>query len=249
LDERLALRLFQTTDVVGRQLHLEERLVVGESRQASKLVTIAGVVTHGRVETIEDSEAYVVYLPLGQHPEPSLAILARANKDPIVLTTELLATVLSADPTLTVGAAGTVAAIALPHGRMLQVAASLTAALGVFGILLSLAALYGVLSQVIAARRRELGIRLALGATMKHVSLLVVSDGFRAVLIGVGLGLVFSFAVSVAVRPLFLEQFPSVGAPFWASVAACPVIGGVAACLLAARHVGRITTADLLKSE
>ena len=63
-------------------------------------------------------------------------------------------------------------------------------ALGAFALLLSMTGLYGVLSHVVARRTREIGIRLALGATSDRLLRMVLTDGARPVVSGLAIGLI-----------------------------------------------------------
>jgi putative ABC transport system permease protein len=123
--------------------------------------------------------------------------------------------------------------------------------LGIFaGLAIVLAAIgsYGVLSYMVSERRREIGIRMALGADRASVLRMVMSQGLRLTLVGVVIGLAAAFAMSRVVASLLFGVRPSDPATIGAVVA---IIGGVAlvACYIPARTATRVDPMIVLREE
>jgi predicted permease len=129
-----------------------------------------------------------------------------------------------------------------------QMMAELVTALGLIGLALTVVGLYGFLAFRVTQRRREIGIRMALGATREATAWLVVRDTARLTAIGLGLGILLSIlAARVETAALFgvrpLDAFSFAGALAILSMAI------VAAALLPARRAASIDPIQALRTE
>ncbi|MFN7923640.1 MAG: ABC transporter permease [Bryobacteraceae bacterium] len=122
---------------------------------------------------------------------------------------------------------------------------------GVFAVLgLALAAVgvYGVISHSVSQRTHEVGVRMALGATVADILRMVVSSGLRLVLIGAGLGIVGSIAAARVLKQLTWKA--SATDPVWLAGVATVMLGvGLAACYWPARRAARVDPAGALRAE
>jgi len=115
-------------------------------------------------------------------------------------------------------------------------------------IAMVIAGLYGVLSQLVSYRRREIGVRMALGATRQSVATLVLRQGILVIGVGLGAGLILAFAVGRLITG-FLYQVKPVDAWTYAAVAlALPAIG-LTAAFLPARRAASIQPMQALREE
>jgi ABC-type antimicrobial peptide transport system permease subunit len=129
-----------------------------------------------------------------------------------------------------------------------QMMAELVSALGLIGLALTVVGLYGFLAFRVSQRRREIGIRMALGATREATAWLVLRDTARMAAIGLGVGLVLSLAaarleaaVLFGVRPLDAASLTG---------ALCIVVIAVAAAAwLPARRAASIEPMQALRTE
>jgi hypothetical protein len=127
-------------------------------------------------------------------------------------------------------------------------ALTVMAALAVLAIALASVGLYGVLSYGVSQRRRELGVRAALGAARRDLLLLVVGDGLRVTAIGLGLGIVAAAALTRFMRSALFGVEPLDLASFLAA----PVVLGVVAtiaCFLPARRAASTDPAEALRTD
>ena len=120
----------------------------------------------------------------------------------------------------------------------------------VFGALaLALAGIgsYGVLSYLVGLRRREIGIRLAVGATRADVFRLIAGSGARVIGAGVVIGLVLSLGVGIGLESLLIGIEP-IDPPTYAGVIGVLAIVAAAACLIPARRAAALDPAITLRA-
>jgi putative ABC transport system permease protein len=121
-----------------------------------------------------------------------------------------------------------------------------TSAVSVLALLLAVSALYAFVSYLAAQRTREFGIRLALGATRRDVIRLVLSSGVRLSALGVAIGLIATFASTLALQALISAVSPLDAASVLAVAAAAGAVA-VAACLVPALRAAALMPAHTLR--
>jgi predicted permease len=167
-------------------------------------VTVVGVARDAKYSTLTEPLRPFLYLPIAQHWSATQTLVVRASGDPLALAPDIARAVRAIDPTLprpTVTTLGRENSVALIPQR---VAALVSGTLGAVGLLLAAVGLYGVISHSSSRRRREIGIRLALGARRGDVLQMILREGMRVTAIGVAIGLVLSTAATrLLVRYLF----------------------------------------------
>jgi hypothetical protein len=124
----------------------------------------------------------------------------------------------------------------------------LMAAFAGLALVLTAAGIFGVLSQAVAQRRREIGIRVAVGATPADVMRLVISKGMLLTTIGLVLGVGTAAALVRTLQALLFEVDPTDPASF-AVVSMLLLVVGLAACWIPARSALRVHPASALRAE
>jgi putative ABC transport system permease protein len=138
------------------------------------------------------------------------------------------------------------------HGTQLQsttkIFGGVIATFAISGVLLAVIGLYGLVSYGVAQRRREIGVRIAFGATQAQVIFLIVTDGLRFTIVGVIAGLILSLGAGRLVRVLVFDV-PAVDPIVYAI--ACAAFGTIAllASLIPALRAARINPMTALKSD
>jgi len=126
-----------------------------------------------------------------------------------------------------------------------------TAVLGAFaasGTALAALGIFGLMSYVVRQRRREIGVRLALGAQPGAMARFIVARGMRYALVGSGIGLVVTFALVRRLGGLLFGVSPTDGLTI-ATVAALLLVVALAACWLPGRRAGRIRPLEAISAE
>jgi putative ABC transport system permease protein len=198
----------------------------------------------------EGPDAALLYLPTsatGSHAK-ALLVRSRSLKD---LRTDTLQTFLQSvhpDP-LAFEAMPLDEALAMQMFP-LRVASWIGSLLSVIALALSVSGLYGVVSYGLSQRTREIGIRMALGATAAAVVRLVMAQSARLVAVGAGIGLIVSFAVLATLRAVVRLDNVSIvdGSAFAFSLATIAAAAGLAA-YFPARRATHIEPSETLRAE
>jgi predicted permease len=242
VDERLAARFFGTRDPVGRRLWKPdnpEEFKKGPGK-TSRFYTIVGVV--GSIKTRALTEKDMVgayYFPVSQDAIRTMTLVARGSGEPESLTQAIRAELRQIDPELPfygVRPMQTRVEASLVSRRTPML---LGGSFAVIAVLLACVGIYGVLAYQVAQRRREIGIRLALGSEPAGIFRLVLREG----LLLVGAGLTAGFAGALAIRRAIETQLFGVGSldPLvLASVTVTLVLVATVACGVPARRAARI---------
>jgi predicted permease len=205
---------------------------VDASPVPTRTVKVVGVARDVRGFRITDIKEAGVFLPTGLDVEKT-SIVARVKGDPNLARQALIERLTRVDPNL--GTIITMRTVARLETLFLQIAFSVSLILGALALLLTVSGLFSVLSFLVEQRTREIGVRMALGASAGAVTRLMLTQTTRPVLAGLiaGAGLAAALAMALLASPVgaFISQIVHVSDPV-AYLASLGVI--VAACLLAA---------------
>jgi predicted permease len=182
---------FRDTSPIGRIIR-----VVDRGKQGVPM-TIVGVVEDTKYEYLRERPQPIIYVPVSQDTAASSSSTyqIRVSQSPSAAIASVKAVVERFDPrfTLRFTALSDQLAHSLLRERML---ATLSAFFGALALLLAMMGLYGVMAYMVARRRVEIGIRVALGAARSRIVRLVLGDVFRMMVLGIALGGVGAFALS-----------------------------------------------------
>jgi hypothetical protein len=209
---------------------------------------IVGVVGDERFEDLDRPVMPSVYFAPGQVPSRGFSVVLRTSIEPLSLVDDVTAAVAGANPRLPVGDVMTMEEVRAATGPvwMRRYVLSLVTGFAMLALLLSVIGVYGVVGQGVADRRREFGIRLALGATRREVMALVVRQGALPVVAGVGAGLAGAVLIK---RPLASLLFhPEIGdAAIVLAAAVALAAVAVLACVVPSRRAARTDPAVTLR--
>jgi predicted permease len=206
---------------------------------------IVGVAADTKVRSLAESPRPMMYEPLSQLSVRKVTMLARSDRaDMATVVRNELRSLNAAVPMLTSMSYGDFIAIALLPQRL---AAVVTGVLGVAGVLLAVLGVYGIVAYSVTQRTREIGIRMAVGATPRSVVTTMATTGLRLVAIGVGLGIVLSLAGTRLMSSFLLNVSPTDPAVFGAITLGLGLIA-IAACALPARRAAKVDPLVALRS-
>lgn len=230
INEDLARRSWPHRDAIGNYLRLSGDTV---RRQ------IVGVVKTSNYTTLGEAPQPCLYLPLRQSPGGSANLYVRSAGDPSLVLTEVQRVIKDVGPSVQVTDVRTGAKLV---NQVLWNARIVLGMLGIFGLLaLALASvgLYGILAYSVRSRQREIGVRMALGASRFDVLRLVLRQGMMLVAIGVSLGLAISLLVGRAFSRMLFGLSPADPLSLLGASAALLLVAALA-CYLPALAASRM---------
>ena len=214
-------------------------------------IEVVGIAADGKYLMLAEQPRPYFYVPLAQQYRSPITILVRTASDPTALAPPLRRLLNEQDPDLPVFNVRTMETHIRESvfGLMpLRMGASMAAVQGVIGLLLAVMGLYAVVSYAVARRTREIGVRMALGAARADVLRLVVREGMRLSLVGLGLGLLLACGVGFVLSRVLFGVVP-MDVPVLGGVTALLLVVSALACYLPARRATRIDPLVALRYE
>jgi putative ABC transport system permease protein len=210
--------------------------------------TIVAVFADERFHGLAQAPAPAVYLPTSQAPVPNGSILVRVSGNPKAFAESLRRVVREVDPTVPLSAIEPLAETLSQTTSQRRFTMLLLGIFAGVALLLSMVGVHGVLSYTVAQRRRELGIRMALGADRSSVRALILGQGIRLVSTGLTLGVAGAIGVSRLLASLLYGVHPN--DPLTLGAVALG-LGGVAlvASWLPARRAMGVDPVEALRAE
>jgi len=246
VDELLARKYFPGESPLGKRIATDYNTREPAKTRWLTIVGVVGVVKRERLS--EQTVKETIYRYYRQQPENYMTLALRTDASPTALVAPLRAALLRIDPEQPVFDIRTMTeriAISLDDRRtpmlLLMLFAGVALALSAVGI-------YGVLAFAVALRTGEIGVRLSLGANRTDILKLVLSDGGRLTALGLGLGLVASLGIGLAMR----AQLFGVGVfdPLTLGVVLALIAAtALFACWLPARRAARVSPIEALRYE
>jgi predicted permease len=194
VDEFMAQQLWPGQDAVGKRIHMVE--------SDEPWLTVVGVIGRVKHESLDSEPRIAFYLPQTQYPSRAMTLVLRSRSDPSTVSTAVKKELRSVDPDLPMYSVRSMeervdGSLARRRFSMLL--------LGLFaGVALALATIgiYGVMAYLVNQGTREIGIRMALGATQREILRLVVLQGMTLAVSGVAIGLAAAFVFARLMRSL-----------------------------------------------
>lgn len=236
VNKALADHLWPGKNAVGRTVVVN----AGDRR-------VIGIVSNVRATDVEAPSGWQMYMPIMQNGPEGAELVVRTSLPPDALASSVMRTLRQVNP-------GQPATEFRPIQQLVNHAVSprrffmlLVVAFAVFGLMLACLGIYGVISYLVTRQTKEIGIRLALGATRAHVQLGVIRKTLRLAIIGIALGATASLAVAAAIASLLYDTGSADPATFACAIFVLALVALIAG-YIPARRASRIDPVIALRS-
>ena len=238
VNEAFARRYWPGREAIGRQL----RFSGGTWR------TVVGVARDIKTRSLDEPAQPLLYVAIQQRYSSGFTLHVRTAGDPRLLQQALRRAFERVDPNLPFNDVRTFAENMGAVTFVQNMGASMLAAFGLLALVLAAIGLYGVLSYSVAQRTREMGVRIAIGASRRDVLALVVGKAMRLTAIGLGVGIVLAAGAGVLLRSQIFGVSPLDPVTFVVVIVLLAAVAFVAAWL-PARRAARVDPIIALQAE
>jgi len=242
IDEALAARYFANRDPVGL------RIKRGGPASEAPWITIVGVVGNIKSDGFDQPDQPHLYHPVFQNPVYAMAIYMRTDVAPSTITQSLREQVRSLDRDLPVFGDTTLAHVAAESVSRRRFAMQVVGLFGILALLLAAVGIYGVIAYSVTQRTREIGIRVALGASKTAILRWVLKQGMILTIAGVVIGLVGAYALTRLLRSL-LFGFGPTDILTYGALAGLLTLVALIACYVPARRATKVDPLVALRYE
>ena len=243
IDDYMAQQFWPNQDAIGKRFHIG-----GISETSSPWITVVGVVGRVKQYTLDSDSRIAFYLPQTQYVTRAMNVVLRGSNDPVTLASAVKQQIHELNPDLPLYNVIPMQERfdqSLAHRRftmlVLGAFAAISLGLAVIGI-------YGLIAYLVGQGSREVGIRLALGASPANIMALIVRGGMTLAFWGVGIGIGGALVVSRLMRSLLF----GVGVTDLVTFVAVPTLLACIAFLasyIPARRASRIDPSTSLRCE
>ncbi len=239
VNETFARSILHTRDAIGR------RVRYGWSDVP---IEVVGVVENGKYQSLTESSQSVIFVPMMQSYNTTTTMLARSAVPPEQMVAGIRQAIAALDPQLPLYGTGSVEQmlgfVLFPN----QVAAVALTAFGLLGIMLAATGIHGTVAYAVSRRRREIGIRLAVGAPAASVLRLVLGRMMMIIAAGAAAGSLLALAAGRMLSRVVYQASPHEPITFIA-VGAILLAAGAVSCWVPARRSLRIEPMIALRPE
>ena len=226
------------------------RFIFGQLRadQKPEWITVVGVFKDIKQRSLTERPQPNVLVPMLQFYASTSVLNVRTASNPDAIAGELQRVMRDLDPSVPFYNVSRLADHTKAATFQQKLAGDLLIIFGALALLLAGVGSYGVLSYLVGLRRREMGIRLAIGATRADVFRLVAGSGARLIAIGAVIGLLLSVGVGLGLESLLIGISPADPVTYAGVLGVLAIVTG-AACLLPARRAASVDPATTLRED
>ena len=240
VSQGMANALWPAQEALGKCIRIASR--------DSSCATVIGVTEDLRLHRLRDTREFVYYIPIAQHGEPEGMLFVRVAGEATDYAENVrrqLQRVMPGSSYVVVEPFRNIVDVTV---RSWKLGATMFVAFGGLALTLAAIGLYSVIAYGVTQRRRELGVRIALGASAGNVVRLVMQGGMRLVFVGILLGGAIALVAGPAIAPLLFQESPR-DPVVYAIVAAALVSVALLASLIPAALAARVDPSVALRSD
>jgi putative ABC transport system permease protein len=245
VNDSFARRFFAGEDPIGKRISIERGSADDDRQPPREIVGVAADVRHEGLDADAGSEFYV---PCAQAPEASMSLVVREADGATGAAVGVREAIRQVDKDQYVPAVRRMTELVAGSVARRRFNALLTGLFAAVALLLASIGIFGVTAYTVAMRTHEIGVRMALGARAADVLRLVLWQGLRLILCGVGLGLLGSLALTRVLAGMLYGVTPT-DAPTFAAVSLLLTAVALVACYVPARRATRVDPMIALRYE
>jgi len=235
------------SEAVAGRFFKGERAVGHKVRLGSDLAEIVGVVGDIRRAALTDAPRADMYFPMEHAPSTAGGLFIRTAGAPTAIVPELRTALRAIEPAITLRSVRPMDEIVRESVQVTHLALWLLGLFAATALVLAAIGIYGVMSYAVRQRAREIGTRVALGATPSSILWLVLGQGARVALAGTAIGLLTALAAGRLLSGLLFSTAP--GDPVVLSAAAGVLLAtALVACYVPARRATRVDPVSTLSA-
>jgi predicted permease len=243
VNEALVQRYFPGENPVGHRIRPGR-----PDEPGAPWYTIVGVVGNVRHLGVDAAPRPEIYNLHAQNPWPAMTLVVRTESDPVALAAAIKQRIWTVDPYQPISGVARMTQVLSDSLWQSRILTYIQGIFAVMALIMATVGLYGVVSQSVTLRRHEFGVRLAVGAEPVQILRLVLNQGLRLILIGLGMGLLGAIALTRSLTALLHDVRPT---DPWTFAIVSLLLAGVAltACWLPARRAGKVDPMEALRYE
>ena len=237
VSEAAARQFWPGEDPIGQQIRV----------LFSPDITVVGVVGDVKHNGLNLPSYPHIYLPHNQEPWNSVSLVVKTAVPPMQLASAVRERIRALDARLPITVRTMDDVLAASTGRP-RLYAAVTGVFGMVALLLSIVGIFGVVSYVAARRTHEIGLRMALGAQRREILGLVVGQGMRPIVAGIGIGILGAIGLTRFIAKLLFGVAPLDPVTFGLVIAVLLAVGLIA-CWIPARRATQVDPLTALRAE
>jgi len=251
INQAAARTFWPNQDPIGKRVHLLPQS--NGNRELFKpaplpWTTIVGVIADARIESLADAVVPQIYSSVYQRPSKGLVIFLRGQLDPSAIPAQVRQQIQSIDANLPVFHAETLDEVLSDSLAVRRFAMEIVASFAATALLLAGLGIYGTISYLVNEQKREIAIRLALGAQRGNILRMVLSRGLSLAAVGAGVGVAGALVASHLMAGLLYGVSPA-DLPTFAGVTLALTTVALAASYIPALRAMRVDPITTLHSE
>ncbi len=243
ISETFARRYWPGGDPLGKRIKFP-----GSAARPQPWRTVVGVVRDVKQYGVDKESTMQLYLPQAQSPVSWLTLAVRTTGNPALMLNAVRDAIRSVDPDQAVFEVATMEGLLAESIAKRRFVMLLLAVFAALALALAAIGIYGVMAYTVAQRTQEIGIRMALGAQTRDVLRLVVGQGMRLALFGVGIGLIAAIGLTRLMTTL-LFGVSATDLLTFALIAAVLMFVALLACWVPARRAAKVDPMIALRCE